>query len=188
MKIKFIYRKSSFFILLLFSATFTVRYIPAVAGTVKKVFPVFVTSNSIRPGLYLPVDGAIHRGDFIQFCLNTIEFKLALQREYITRGKCNGGSDITKEVIAVPGDVVNVYPDKTTIQYGKHLKTYNAPRYIKDWTGEFAPRTITEGSYKLNSGYWVYGNDNQTYSWDSRYYGAINLSQIKLKIKPLLTF
>jgi conjugative transfer signal peptidase TraF len=188
MKIKFIYRKSSFFILLLFSATFTVRYIPAVAGTVKNVFPVIVTSNSIRPGLYLPVYGVIHRGDFIQFCLNASENKIARQREYITRGNCNGGPGITKEVIAVPGDVVNVYPNITTIQDGEYFKTYYAPRYVNDWTGKVAPRTITEGCYKLNSGYWVYGNDNRTYSWDSRYYGAVDPGQIVLKIKPLITF
>lgn len=154
---------------------------------INKTGLVIALTGSIAPGLYSRVQGKIKVGDYVQVCLGPIPERLALSRGYMSHGNCNGGEYLAKEIIAVPGDTVYVYPDKTVVFDGKDRRTYITPRYLKDYTGQLAVRTISDGVYHL-SGYWLLGNGNREYSWDSRYFGQVDRDQIVSKIKPLILF
>ena len=113
---------------------------------------------------------------------------MGVSRGYLTSGSCPDGTEqLLKEVIAVPGDQVQVSSDSVVVHSAAGSTTYPAPSHIIDQDGLPVHRFIQNGTYTID-GVWVYGNGDTKYSWDSRYYGAIPLSAITHQLKSLWVF
>ncbi|MBN1684465.1 MAG: conjugative transfer signal peptidase TraF [Gammaproteobacteria bacterium] len=150
---------------------------------------VFTYSGSVPIGFYRKLSREIiHHGEYIAFCLPTGIATMGLSRRYIRSGICPSGSEVLiKKVIAVPGDQVII--DNHDIRVTSHHITwhYPAPTHIFDKNHLLVHRFIQDGTY-ITKGYWVYGDGNIYYAWDSRYYGAIPKRNIRGRLKPLLQF
>ena len=136
-------------------------------------------------GIYKIQDGNnIVAGDFVSVCLPDQFAEIGIERGYITHGNCkNGSSPLIKEVIAVPGDRVAVQNNQIIV----NGITFLAPRFTDDRKGNLISK-IKDGDYGITNLYWVYGEHDKTYSWDSRYFGGIPKTDIIGKAKPILLF
>lgn len=126
------------------------------------------TSHSMPVGFYeIKADdgiSSIRRGDIVTLCLAGPGEDLAVQRQYIEPGVC-----MIKRIDAVPGDKLDMskYP---------RLKADHAGRSLPD---PHLPAVVPAGKY-LAIG------DASPRSYDSRYFGLIDRSEIKHVVEPLL--
>ena len=126
----------------------------------------------------------IVEGDFVSICLPNQYAKIGMEQGYISGGSCkNGSSPLIKEIIAVPGDSVTIKNNQMIV----NGITFLAPRFTDDRKGNPIEK-IKDGDYGVTSLYWVYGEHDKTYSWDSRYFGGIPKEDIIGKAKPILLF
>lgn len=140
-------------------------------------------TESIRVGVYAKSFGAIHRGDLVALCLLDKDKQLGLAHHYLIPGmQCNGSMPLLKQVIAVPGDHVQLTADFIEV----NGKRYVYVTELKDHLGQIL-NSYPKGDYLDSQGYWLVGN-HSLHSWDSRYWGPLPRSQILYKIRPLLTF
>ncbi len=141
------------------------------------------TSPSIPLGIYAlePISGQLKQNDLIAFCLNKKDQDFALSHGYILAGtRCNGSSTpLLKSIIAIPGDNVTL----TNTEIIVNNKIYNYPTQQYDSMHRLLP-SWPRDNYQNTLGFWVIGTNNIK-SWDSRYYGFINRSQIIYLLKPL---
>ena len=138
---------------------------------------------SIKEGLYIKFDGQIHRGDFVALCLSEPYQSTGLSKAYIRSGqRCQGSIPLLKQVIAIPGDHVQLTMAFITVNGVRYVY----PTELKDHLGRVLDH-YPRGDYVNVSGYWLIGNYSP-HSWDSRYWGPISRSNILYKIQPLLTF
>jgi conjugative transfer signal peptidase TraF len=140
------------------------------------------TSPSIPLGIYAlkPISGQLKQNDLIAFCLNKKDQDFALSRGYILAGtRCNGSTPLLKSIIAIPGDKVTLTNNEIIV----NNKIYNYPTQQYDSKHRLLP-SWPRGNYQNTQGFWVIGT-NSNKSWDSRYFGSINRSQIIFLLKPL---
>ncbi|SCC93536.1 putative Type IV secretory pathway, protease TraF [Thiomonas sp. X19] len=116
-------------------------------------------------------DTAIHRGDLISFCppVNLEPFMVP--------GSCpNGGAPFLKEVVGLPGDVVDVMAAGVTIN-GRMLPLSEPIAHPRLWPGLTLPMDF--GMTKLGPGqYWTYGSGLPKYSFDSRNWGVVERAEV----------
>ena len=147
-----------------------------------KIFGIIISySGSIPIGFYRIVSNvdAIKRGDYISFCLPNKIAQMGMSRGYIKSGNCvNGSKELIKKVIALPGDKITVTDNMLRIN---NNTAYYAPTHILDKNKLPVHQFIKKGT-RIARGYWVYGNNNSFYSWDSRYYGGISKINIRHKL------
>jgi conjugative transfer signal peptidase TraF len=106
---------------------------------------------------------------------------VALQRGYIGKGLCPGGSgSIAKVVAAVTGDKVQQKTDGIWIN--GHRWPWSSP-IRKDWAGRTLPAQIR--TYTVPNGLLLLMGLNP-HSWDARYFGTIPSSCINGIAHPLL--
>lgn len=151
---------------------------------------IFTYTGSIPVGFYRIVSDSTHvrRGDYVSFCLPDKVAKMGLQRGYIHRGSCdNGSEELIKQVIAIPGDSVQLANNEISVNGLLLGIGYFAPTHILDKDHLPVHRFIKDGAYRIK-GYWVYGFGNPRYSWDSRYYGSIPKTNIRHRLVPLWLF
>ena len=150
---------------------------------------IFTDTGSVPVGFYRIVPlGTIQRGDFIAFCLPDSMARLGLRRGYLKTGFCAGGSDaLIKQVIAIPGDHLEVSDEAIRVFHQGFSWFYGAPTRIFDHQHLPVHRFIVSGTV-IARGYWVYGAGNPVYSWDSRYYGEISRANIQHRLVPLWQF
>lgn len=112
-------------------------------------------------------------GSTVELCLPDQLAQSAYINGYIGKGRCkNGFEPLVKEVIAVPGDMVSIANDGITV----NGKFYYAPQALIDSKGhQLTPQNLK--NTKIN-GYVLYGMNNPEESWDSRYYGIVDRSNI----------
>lgn len=153
-------------------------------GAVTWVFQLTINlTESIKVGLYAKSFGEVHRGDFVALCLPIQDQQLGLERHYLMPGtKCHGSVPLLKQVIAVPGDHVQLTMDFVAVN-GKY---YPYVTENKDHLGRELNH-YPRGDYAQTQGYWLMGNVSP-HSWDSRYWGPLPAKQILYKITPLITF
>lgn len=125
-------------------------------------------------GVYLvqPVSAGIERGDLIEFC-----YSGAMNR-YMTHGVCpNGSAPFFKTAAAVPGDLV-VVGDAGVLINGVMLSDSRPLSFsVSDPTMELP---VLRGRFLLKPGqYWTYGSKTPGRSYDSRYFGPIDLAEIR---------
>lgn len=142
-------------------------------------------SDSYPPGLYrLAADDTPFRaGDLVLFCPpEGPAMQLALSRDYIKPGLCRGGfTPVIKKIMAIAGDRISLddiirINDVPMIGY-RVLKTDRHHRPLP----RLASLTVPPGSVFLLS------DHRPADSFDSRYYGAVPVSQVKGHIRPVLT-
>jgi conjugative transfer signal peptidase TraF len=131
-------------------------------------------SRSEPIGIYWmqPYQGAIRKGDLVEFCpaIRQSDYPFTLI------GPCEGGTlPFLKTVIGLPGDRVIAARDGLRIndqsiadsQPKAHSATLRVP--LPHWQGE---KRLGQDEY------WVYGAGDPANSFDSRYYGPITIKQI----------
>jgi conjugative transfer signal peptidase TraF len=140
-------------------------------------------SASMPRGIYLlSGDSGINVGDFVMVCLDHPLAQFALQRRYLHRGNCADGSQpLLKQVVAMGSDEVVLLTNTIMI----HHKTLpHSSTFRVDSINRPLPE-ISRGLYILKANQlWLYGTDSAK-SWDSRYFGAVDRSEVMSVVKPL---
>ena len=119
-----------------------------------------------------PVSAGINRGDLIEFCYNGVK------GPYMTRGVCpNNTAPFLKQVVGVPGDLV-VVGDAGVMINGRMLPESRPLRFSVSDPDYALP--VLRGRFILGQGqYWAYGSGMPSRSFDSRYFGAVDLASIR---------
>jgi len=126
---------------------------------------------------------AIKHGAIVSICLPDEIAKEGLRQGYLTKGKCaNGSIPVVKQVIAIPGDNVELSYQGITVNGKFHL----APFRFADHNGVAIKQFVGYGKYSNTQGYWLYGSHAPLDSWDSRYFGAVARENIVNVVKPVL--
>jgi conjugative transfer signal peptidase TraF len=120
----------------------------------------------------------------VSVCLRAGLAEVARQRRYLGPGDCPGGVQAAiKRVVAVPGDVVDLQPSPVSVNDRPAPDSASAAR---DSRGR-ALAHVSWGRHVVVTGeVWVLGTHDPR-SWDSRYFGALNASQIRATLQPILT-
>lgn len=144
------------------------------------------TTRSIPVGIYQITDAPIEKGAYVLFCPPDIGvFAIAKKRGYITGGFCPGNYGyMMKKILAAKNDVVKVtndgvYVDGSLLEHSKVIEA--------DPSGRKLPR-YQFSSYVLGSSELLLMSDITDTSFDGRYFGPINHSQIKSVIRPIFTW
>src|SRR5438876_5616585 len=143
----------------------------------------FNDSPSMPIGLYVRTS-CESRSSLVVFCPAEPIARLSVERGYRSRGNCPDGAEpLAKPIAARPGDIVEL--SATGMAVNGRLLTNTAPlatdtarRPLSYWPfGRYvvAPRTV-----------WV-ASTYTPRSFDSRYFGPIEASQVREHLRPLLT-
>lgn len=119
-----------------------------------------------------PVSAGIERGDLIEFCYS------GTPNRYMTHGVCpNGTAPFFKTAAAVPGDLV-VVGDASVIVNGIMLP--DSRPLLFSVTDPSLALPVLRGRFLLKPGqYWSYGSGMPSRSFDSRYFGPVDLTEIR---------
>ena len=142
------------------------------------------TTKSIPVGVYLSSSTPVGKGAYVMFCPPEIDlFDDARKRGYIGGGFCPGGYGyLMKKVMALKGDVVTVADEG--VRVNGELLPLSAP--IKaDKAGRPLP-FYSASFYELGNSEVLLMSDVSSTSFDGRYFGPINVSQIKTAIVPVV--
>lgn len=144
------------------------------------------TTKSIPVGLYWKSSAPVEKGAYVLFCPPQLGvFDDAKERGYIGAGFCLGGYGyMMKRVLAAKDDAVAV--DDDGVRVNGELLPLSAP--IKaDKAGRPLPRHQSN-SYTLGNAEVLLMSNVSATSFDGRYFGPINRSQIKSVIRPVITW
>jgi len=127
----------------------------------------------------------IKHSDIVLICLPDKIAKEGLRQGYLNKGKCaNGSIPVVKQVIAAPGDDVELNHQGITV----NGKFYLAPSRFTDSNGLAIKQFVIYGKYLNAQGYWLYGSHAPFDSWDSRYFGAVGRENIMSIVQPVWVF
>ena len=155
----------------------------SVAATAQLARLRFNTSCSLPVGIYIATNDANSR--LIEFCPAPPFSTESAWRGYRTRGTaCSDGRvPLLKPIVAVAGDRIVLSADG--IRVNGILLPKTAPLY-RDAAGH-SLRPWRFGSYAVEKGtVWVASTYNPG-SYDSRYMGPIDITHIRLRLRPLWT-
>ncbi len=141
-------------------------------------------TSSLPPGLYRVVSASTDT-NLIAFCPTGIAQRDSILRGYRPHGmQCaDHYAPIMKPIAARPGDTVLVTKKGIAVN-GKPLA--NTQQFIAD-SQKRPMNPWPEGTYRVAPGtIWVLSTYSK-YSYDSRYYGPIEVSQVIAHVKPLWT-
>lgn len=146
----------------------------------------FNTSASISKGLYWMTKKPIQKGEYVLFCPPQKSiFQKALARGYIHSGFCPGGFGyMMKRVLAHTGDIVSINPSGVWVN--NQLVAHSTP-FAADEQGRVLPK-LNYRQVPLKNSQVLLMTDQSALSFDGRYFGLINSTQVKAVIKPVLTF
>ncbi|KTD14360.1 conjugative transfer signal peptidase TraF [Legionella israelensis] len=140
-------------------------------------------TDSIPIGLYRISNIKNLKNAFVIFCPEDKPvFQQAKNRGYIGSGFCPGGYGyLMKKVVAIKGDIISVTDEGVLvnhqlISFSKPISTDGINRPLPQW------RTI---DYQLKEDEILTMTSQSAWSFDSRYYGPVHLSQIKGIITPV---
>ena len=144
------------------------------------------TSESIPVGIYRTCNSPIEKGDFVLFCPPpSFVFDMAKERGYIAGGLCPGGYGyMMKDVAGTSGDIISVDDS------GVHLNGVLLPksRQLKADPAGRALHPFQADSYTLGRSEVLLMSEVCGLSFDGRYFGPINRSQVKTVILPVFTW
>lgn len=144
------------------------------------------STRSIPVGVYWLSSDPVVKGAYVIFCPPQVGvFDEAKARGYIGAGFCPGEYGyMMKRVLAAKDDAVAVADDG--VRVNGELLPLSAP--IKaDKAGRPLPR-YQSNSYTLGNSEVLLMSDVSATSFDGRYFGPINRSQIKTVIRPVITW
>ena len=141
-------------------------------------------SQSAPRGLYRMVLVAPRRGSFVAVCLPPDLARFARARGYLGPGNCPGGvQGAIKQVIALPGDLVDISPLEVVVN---DRRLPNSATAAVDSAGRPLPH-VPWGRHPVPSAQvWLLGTGDPR-SWDSRYFGPLSEAQIRATVAPVLT-
>ena len=144
------------------------------------------TSNSIAEGLYWTSSKPVAKGEYVIFCPPKRKiFDEAMQRGYIGSSFCPGGYGyMMKLVDAKKGDVISETAAGVFIN-GKLLPL--SKPFAHDGLNRPLP-ILHIINHTLGKSELLLMTDRSPISFDSRYFGTINQSQIKSVIRPIFTW
>ena len=144
------------------------------------------TTKSIPVGLYWTSSAPIEKGAYVMFCPPRVGvFDDAKERGYIGAGFCPGGYGyMMKRVLAAKDEAVSI--DDDGVRVNGSLLPLSVP-IRADGAGRALPRypakAFTVGSAEL-----LLMSDVSGTSFDGRYFGPINRSQIATVLRPVITW
>lgn len=144
------------------------------------------TTKSIPVGLYWTSNARVEKGAYVLFCppRNGV-FDDAKARGYIGAGYCPGGYGyMMKRILAVKDDTVTVNEDGVRVN-GEPVAR-SVPLQI-DAAGRSLPRLQVD-RYTLGDAEVLLMSDVSGTSFDGRYFGPINRSQVETVIRPVITW
>jgi len=141
-------------------------------------------SRSAPRGLYRTLPVAPSRGAFVGVCLPPEVARFGRGRGYLGPGDCPGGIQaVIKQVIALPGDLVELTPAQVRVN-DRGLP--NSATAVVDSAGRPLPH-VPWGRHRVAPGQvWLLGPGDPR-SWDSRYFGPLRLADIRATLAPVLT-
>lgn len=146
----------------------------------------FNTTRSIPVGLYRIVDEPVGKGAYVIFCPPRLDvFDEAKERGYITAGFCPGDYGLMmKRVLAMGGDAVTSMDEGVSVN--GELLPLSAP-LATDKAGRAMPRHPFS-DYTLGNSELLLMSDVSTTSFDGRYFGPVNVAQVRGVIRPVIIF
>lgn len=146
----------------------------------------FNSTRSIPLGLYWLTSAPVASGAYVIFCPPVSPvFNEARDRGYISAGFCPGDYGfMMKRVLATGNDHIEMTNQGMRIN-GKLLLA-STPLKV-DKAGRTMPR-YPESSYTLSNSESLLMSDVSGTSFDSRYFGPVQASQILSVIRPVLTW
>jgi conjugative transfer signal peptidase TraF len=144
------------------------------------------TTPSIPVGLYWVTHKPIEKGEYVMFCPpKAAIFDTARERGYIDGGFCAGDySYMMKRVLAAKSDVVTVTHQGVFVN-GKRLP-YSTPLAVDP--GDRPMPMYHAQNLKLTAKQLFLMTDVNPLSFDGRYFGPVDKSQIKAVIRPIYTW
>jgi conjugative transfer signal peptidase TraF len=144
------------------------------------------TTQSIPVGMYWTSGQPVAKGSYVLFCPpESNVFAVAKARGYIGTGFCPGGyGSMMKRVVATNGDTVSIEDD------GVRVNTVLMPLSVPlrmDKAGRPLARFVSS-RFSLDGSKVLLMSDVTGASFDSRYFGPIDRSQIKTVILPVITW
>lgn len=146
----------------------------------------FNSSDSIPKGIYRMHTGVIKKNHLVLFCPDDREaFRLGKSRGYLNHGFCpDDYGYLMKQVVAMEGDVVSstdhgVFVNHMLIPFSQPQIHDGLKRPLNLWRIK---------NYRLKSGQLITMTNQSIWSFDSRYYGLIQINQVKGIITPVLTW
>jgi conjugative transfer signal peptidase TraF len=143
------------------------------------------TTKSIPIGLYWISNEPVAKGAYVMFCppQNGV-FVEAKERGYIGAGFCPGGFGyMIKRILAAKNDIVVINDEGVRVN-GEFLPL-SVPRNV-DTVGRVLPQFHVD-RYTLGEAELLLMSDVSDTSFDGRYFGPVNRSQIKVVIRPVIT-
>jgi conjugative transfer signal peptidase TraF len=152
------------------------------------VFGIRINLTSSMPvGIYQEDNSRIAVGSIVSVCLPQDIAKEGLQKGYLAHtGFCDDNSEpVIKEIVGLPTSKINITSKyiEATDQQG-HIAKYFAPHHNMSMSDHPVKSFIKLGN-QISKGYWLYGVGNKEFSWDSRYFGAVQKNNIISVMKPL---
>ncbi|WP_340124103.1 conjugative transfer signal peptidase TraF [Methylobacter svalbardensis] len=143
------------------------------------------TTPSIPVGVYRLTNVPIVKGAYVLFCPPPAAvFDMAKARGYLGAGYCPGGyGHMMKKILAVQDDVVSIGTDG--VQINGQLLSLSAPIKLD---GSGRPLPNYKASWVLDSTEVLVMSDSNRGSFDGRYFGPIQRSQIEGVIRPIFTW
>jgi conjugative transfer signal peptidase TraF len=143
------------------------------------------TTNSLSVGLYWMTDSPVEKGAYVIFCPPPNDvFDEAKHRGYFGAGFCPGNYEyLMKKILAAKKDKVIVADDGVSVNGA--LLPFSEPLKA-DRFGR--PLPVLRAEYELGDSDLLLMTDVSPKSFDSRYFGLINRSQIKGVIRPVFTW
>lgn len=140
---------------------------------------------SIPVGVYRLTNEPIVKGAYVLFCPRPAAvFDMAKARGYLGSGYCPGGyGHLMKKILAVQDDVVSIGTDG--VQVNGQLLPLSEPIKL-DEAGRPLPNYYA--SWVLTSYEVLVMSDSNRGSFDGRYFGLIQRSQIEGVIRPVFTW
>ena len=142
-------------------------------------------TGSLPVGLYVISPSLPVRGALVLVCLPAKVAEFARARGYVPRGvQCPGGvSAVGKPVVAIAGDTVTVTPAGIVVN---GAAVPNTRTLASDRKGRRLP-LLPAGRWVVEPGtVWIVSSYSR-YSFDSRYFGAIEARQVRANLQRLWT-
>ena len=142
-------------------------------------------TGSLPVGLYVTSGARPARGALVLACLPPQVAMFARERGYVPRGGgCPGGVvPVGKRVLALTGDSVTVTSSGLVVN---GMPVANSLPLTADRKGRPLPRLVA-GRYVVAPGrVWILSSYSR-FSFDSRYFGAVETAQVRASLKGLWT-
>jgi conjugative transfer signal peptidase TraF len=143
-------------------------------------------TKSIPVGLYWSSSAPVEKGAYVLFCPPPAGvFNAAKERGYIAAGFCPGDYGyMMKRVLAAKDDAISIADDG--VRVNDELLPLSTPRKA-DLAGRPLPRFPAD-HYTLGASEVLLMSDVSATSFDGRYFGPVNRSQIQTVIRPVFTW